>query len=133
VALALAAIFVIDPGINWIWQTLGWQTTDTAAFDRLLSNLITPVGAVVIGVTAGLGEELQVRGLLQPRLGLLASNLVFTGLHAFQYGVDALLSVFIVGTILGVVRARSNTSTSAIVHGTYDFFLVMVTVLFPGS
>jgi len=133
VALALAAIFVIDPAITWIWQTLGWQTTNTAAFDKLLGNLTTPIGAVIIGVSAGLGEELQVRGLLQPRLGLLASNLVFVSLHAYQYGLDALLSVFIVGTILGIVRARSNTSTSAIVHGTYDFFLVMVTVFFPGS
>jgi membrane protease YdiL (CAAX protease family) len=133
VALALISMFVIDPAINWIWQTLGWQTTNTAAFNQLLSNLTTPIGAVIIGVSAGLGEELQVRGLLQPRLGLLASNLVFTSLHAYQYGLDALLSVFIVGSILGIVRARSNTSTSAIVHGTYDFFLVMVTVLFPGS
>jgi hypothetical protein len=135
VALALAAMFVIDPGINWIWTTLGWQTTNTAAFDQLLGNFIAlgPLGAVIIGASAGLGEELQVRGLLQPRLGLLASNLVFTSLHAYQYGLDALVSVFIVGTILGIVRMRSNTSTSAIVHGTYDFFLVMVTVLFPGS
>jgi hypothetical protein len=70
-----------------------------------------------------------VRGALQPRLGLLLSNLFFVSLHAFQYGFDALLSVFIVGLVLGIVRARSNTTTSSIVHGLYDFILVMISAL----
>ena len=91
---------------------MGWPTTDAAAFKKLLTNLVTPLGAVLIGVTAGVGEEMAVRGLLQPRIGLIASNLVFTSLHAFQYGPDALLSVFLIGLILGIVRARSNTTTS---------------------
>jgi membrane protease YdiL (CAAX protease family) len=133
VVLAAVAAFLIDPGINGLWKAMGWQTTNTAAFDQLLSNLVTPWGAVLIGITAGLGEELAVRGLLQPRIGIIASNLVFTGFHAFQYGVDGLLSVFIIGIILGVVRARTNTTTSAIVHGTYDFTLVMMSVILAGS
>ncbi len=83
----------------------------------------------MIGVTAGVGEEMVVRGVLQPRLGILVSNLFFVGLHAFQYGFDALLSVFIIGLILGIVRARTNTTTSAIAHGTYDFILVMISAL----
>ena len=127
--LAAIAAFVIDPGINWIWQSFGWPTTDAAAFNKLLTNLVTPLGAVLIGVTAGVGEEMAVRGLLQPRIGLIASNLVFTSLHAFQYGPDALLSVFVIGLILGIIRARSNTTTSAIVHGVYDFTLVMWSVI----
>jgi membrane protease YdiL (CAAX protease family) len=120
-----AAAFALDLGINQLWRSMGWGTTDVEAFNRLMSQLITPVGAVLIGVTAGVGEELAVRGLLQPRIGLIASNLVFTSLHAFQYGADALLSVFIIGLILGLIRMRTNTTTSAIVHGVYDFVLVM--------
>ena len=65
------------------------------------------------------------RGALQPRLGLLPSNLFFTALHGFQYSWDALLSVFVVGMLLGGIRARTNTTTSAIVHGLYDFLLIM--------
>jgi hypothetical protein len=129
-ALAAIAAFVIDPGINAIWQSLGWPTTDANAFNQLLSDVVTPLGAVLIGVTAGVGEEMAVRGLLQPRIGLIASNLVFTSLHAFQYGPDALLSVFVIGLILGIVRARSNTTTSAIVHGVYDFALVISSIIF---
>lgn len=131
VVLAAAALFVLDPGITELWRAMGWGITDVAAFNRLMTQVMTPLGAVLIGVTAGVGEELAVRGLLQPRIGLIASNLVFTSLHALQYGADALLSVFIIGLILGIIRMRTNTSTSAIVHGVYDFVLVMVTINMP--
>jgi hypothetical protein len=134
VVLAVVAALGLDPGINQLWRSMGWGTTDLEAFSRLMSQVITPLGAVLVGVTAGVGEELAVRGLLQPRIGLIASNLVFTSLHAFQYGVDALLSVFIIGLILGLIRKRTNTTTSAIVHGVYDFVLVMgSTTMFTGQ
>lgn len=129
VVLAAAATYGLDPAITGLWQAMGWPTTDVAAFNQLLSGVVTPLGAVLIGVTAGVGEELAVRGLLQPRIGLIASNLVFTAFHALQYGPDALLSVFTIGLILGVIRSRSNTPTSAIVHGVYNFVLVMGAVL----
>lgn len=133
-ALVLAVLMVggatlLDAGISRVWQALGWPRTDTAAFERLLGAAISPLGAVVIGVTAGVGEEMVVRGALQPRLGILLSNLFFASLHAFQYGFDGVLSVFVIGLILGVVRARSNTTTSSIVHGVYDFILVMIAAL----
>lgn len=133
VVLAAAANYIIDPGINWLWTTMGWPVTNSAAFGQLLSGVTNPVGAVLVGVTAGLGEEMAVRGLLQPRIGLIASNLLFTSLHAFQYNFDALLSVFIVGLILGIVRSRSNTTTSAIVHGVYNFTLVLGSFILSGQ
>lgn len=129
--LVLAAIagYGIDPAIHGLWTSMGWPTTDVEVFSKLLTHLFTPLGAVLIGVTAGVGEEMAVRGLLQPRIGLIASNLVFTGFHAFQYGPDALVSVFIIGLVLGVIRARTNTTTSAIVHGVYDFIIILASSL----
>lgn len=127
VALLLAgAVQLLGGAIQWLWTALGWPVTDTDAFDQLLSFAINPVGAVVIGVVAGLGEELAVRGVLQPRLGLILSNLFFMSLHALQYNWDALLIVFAVGVVCGIVRNRSNTSTAAIVHGVYNFTLIML-------
>jgi membrane protease YdiL (CAAX protease family) len=127
VALALAlAVQLLGGAISWLWQALGWPETDTDAFAELLAFAINPVGAVVIGVAAGLGEELAVRGVLQPRLGLILSNLFFMSLHALQYNWDALLVVFVVGVVCGLVRQRSNTTTAAIVHGTYNFTLIML-------
>ncbi len=127
--LLVGAVQLLSVGIDWLWGLMGWPTTDEAAFDELLSFAASPIGAVVIGVTAGLGEELAVRGALQPRLGILLSNLFFMSLHALQYNWDALLVVFAVGMVCGAVRRRTNTSTSAIVHGTYNFTLIMLSLV----
>jgi membrane protease YdiL (CAAX protease family) len=101
--LMVAGAWLLDAGIGWLWNTMGWPRTDSEAFEQLLGAAISPIGAVLIGITAGLGEEMVVRGALQPRLGLLLSNVFFTSLHAFQYGFDALLSVFI-------IRHRAGTN-----------------------
>jgi membrane protease YdiL (CAAX protease family) len=124
VALAIG-VAGLSWAIDWLWDALGWPKTDTKALDQLLAHFVSPLGAVVIGVVAGLGEELAVRGVLQPRLGIWLSNLFFTGLHALQYHWDALVVVFLVGLVLGVIRKKTSTTVSALVHGTYDFLLVM--------
>jgi membrane protease YdiL (CAAX protease family) len=129
VALAAIAAFGLDPAINWLWQAMGWPTTNIAIFGDLMKSVTNPAGAILIGVTAGIGEEMVVRGLLQPRIGLIGSNLAFTAFHALQYGPDGLLSVFLIGLALGIIRSKSNTTTSAITHGVYDFVLVMASVL----
>jgi hypothetical protein len=137
-ALGIAVLLVgvsalLDTAIGGVWRLAGWPRTDASAFEVLIKPLITPAGAVVIGVTAGIGEEVTARGALQPRLGIVLSNLFFTALHAYQYSFDGLLSVFVIGVVLGIVRSRSNTTTACIVHGVYDFILVMAAVLGIGS
>ncbi|MBX3000292.1 MAG: CPBP family intramembrane metalloprotease [Caldilineaceae bacterium] len=124
----VVAMNVLDLAINTIWQTFDWPRTDAEAFGELLAFALTPLGAIVIGVTAGLGEEVGVRGVLQPRLGILLSNLFFTSLHAFQYNWDALLVVFLLGFVFGFLRKYTNTSTAAITHGLYNFIVIMMSI-----
>jgi uncharacterized protein len=124
----LVAMNILDLTINIIWQTFGWPRTDMEAFGELLAFALTPLGAIVIGVTAGLGEEVGVRGVLQPRLGILLSNLFFTSLHAFQYSWDGLLVVFLLGFVFGFLRKYTNTSTAAITHGLYNFIVIMMSI-----
>ena len=76
-----------------------------------------------------MGEEVIVRGMLQPRLGILLSNLYFTALHAYQYNWDAPLSVFVFGLALGLVRKGTSTSVCVIVHRRSDFVVVMIDAL----
>ncbi len=128
VALVLA-LSVLSPCVDWLWDAMGWPRTDMKTFEQLVAHFFSPLGAVVIGVVAGLGEELAVRGVLQPRLGIWLSNLFFTGLHALQYNWDCLLIVFVLGLVLGLIRKKTNTTMSAIVHGTYDFLLFIPVVL----
>ncbi len=130
--LAVVASFGLDWAVSHLWGAAGWPQTDQEAFNKVLAFALSPVGAVILGVTAGLGEEVAVRGVLQPRLGILLSNVFFTSLHALQYNWDALLSVFLLGLVLGLIRQRTNTTTSAIVHGTYDALLVLISLV-PGT
>lgn len=117
---------VLSSGIDIVWGAMGWQKTNAEVFGKLIAFAMSPIGALVVAVTAGLGEELAVRGVLQPKLGIVLSNLFFTSLHAVQYNFDGLIVVFMVGTVMGILRRRTNTSTSAIAHGTYDLILLLL-------
>ncbi|MBI1298458.1 CPBP family intramembrane metalloprotease [bacterium] len=124
VVVVNALELVLDP----LWTALGVQRTDAEAFAQLIAFAFTPLGAVMVAVSAGIGEELAVRGVLQPRLGIVLSNLFFVSLHAWQYGWDALLVIFIVGAAMGILRKRTNTSVAAISHGVYNFTLIMMAI-----
>ena len=114
----------VDEVVSRIWELAGWPRTDSKLVEKLFGAAISPIGAVSVAVSAGVGEELIARGLFQPRFGWLLPNLAFAMAHAFQYGPDAVLSVFLTGAVLAAVRARWNTSASAFTHGLYDFILV---------
>ena len=114
---------------------MGGPTTDGALVRRLFGAPIsTPLGILIVGLSAGVGEELVTRGLLQPRLGWFLPNLAFAAAHAFQYGADGLLVVFVVGSVLAYVRHRWNTTASIITHMTYDIVLLLMALFgAPGT
>jgi membrane protease YdiL (CAAX protease family) len=129
IVIAVAMVGVVLPmevGVHSLWQRMGWPTTDEKALEQMLGGVKSWYGAIVIGFVAGISEELLVRGLLQPRLGLILSNLLFAAAHAYQYCWDGLLVVFFIGLICGLVRKYYNTTASMIVHGLYDTILVLL-------
>jgi len=52
--------------------------------------------ALLLGLSAGVGEEISVRGALQPRLGLFMSSLLFASLHV-QYSWIGMLVILGLG------------------------------------
>jgi membrane protease YdiL (CAAX protease family) len=122
------ASWLLDTALAALWTRLGWPTTDQEAIEALFAFALSLPAAVVVAIVAGVGEEMVVRGVLQPRLGILASNLFFTALHAYQYHWDALLAVFLIGLALGLIRQRTNTSVAALVHAGYDFLAIAALV-----
>ncbi|MFN2250487.1 MAG: lysostaphin resistance A-like protein, partial [Anaerolineae bacterium] len=121
--LALISSYAIDS--LWAWLS----SEDLAQVERLSEALFEPylsaglLGALTIGVSAGIGEEILFRGAAQPRLGLIFTSLLFGVLHT-QYTVSlALVQVFIVGLLLGLCRQRTSTTTAIGVHATYNFVL----------
>lgn len=130
VGLGLVLVFgVVDQVIVAIWEYFGWYVTDEAYTEALFSSYLTPVTAIVAAIVAGVGEEVAVRGVLQPRFGILLSSLVFASLHAYQYAWDGVLSVFLAGLVFALLRARTSTTVSAITHATYDLVLFSIMIM----
>ena len=125
-ALALIVVFyAVDAIIAAIWNAAGWPLTDSDAFEEFLVPYMTLPGIIIASICAGFGEEISVRGVLQPRFGIILPAMLFASLHAFQYNWDGIISVFIAGLVFGIIRQRYSTTVSAITHTTYDFVLFL--------
>lgn len=123
-ALVLVAAFhFIDPALAALIGRLGLPVTDMDAVNLLFAGTLTLPGIIVASIAAGFGEEVSIRGLLQPRFGILLPALLFASLHAFQYSWDGLISVFLAGIAFAYIRQYTNTTTSAITHTVYDLVL----------
>jgi membrane protease YdiL (CAAX protease family) len=124
------AFHFIDPALAALVGFLGLPVTDTGAVNLLFAGTLTVPGIVMASIAAGFGEEVGIRGLLQPRFGIFLPALLFASLHAFQYSWDGLVSVFLAGVAFAYIRRYSNTTTSAITHTVYD--LVLFAMLMAG-
>ncbi len=122
---AAGAFFAFGLGMDWLSHAL---TPDVArqvdsTTQRLFGGLGTPLGIAALALAPGICEEIMFRGALQPRLGLIATALLFTCIHT-QYGLslDA-LSVFVIALGLGLIRKFTNTTASVICHTTYNLIV----------
>lgn len=124
----LAALTALNSLLEYVqahWFP-GLAAADRATVEWMVRGL-SPTLVLVLGVCAGVGEEVAIRGALQPRLGLVLSTLVFAALHV-QYTWFGIATVALIGLLLGVIRQRTNTTTAIVVHAAYD---VLVGILTP--
>ena len=77
------------------------------------------IGAVLTSISAGVGEEVLFRGALQPRLGVVLTALLFGALHV-QYQVPGMIVIVLIGIGLGLVKERTSTMFTIVVHVLYD-------------
>ena len=119
-AVAIAASLAaerLDPGLS--------EALDEVV-NQITAEVQNPLGAVVLGASAGIGEEAFFRGALQPRFGIVLPALVFASLHGPQYGFNvALLGLFGVSIVLGLVRQHANTTAAMIAHALYNAVQVL--------
>ena len=132
VAVMIGAFLVMDLAVGWLWQSFGGESFELAqeAMGTLLGALLTPLGALAVGVVAGTGEEILFRGALQPRFGLWLTALLFTLAH-FQYAFSpGMVEVLVLGLALGYLRRRVGTIPCILVHAGYnlaDMAMLMLT------
>lgn len=118
--LGTGALLAVNTGLEFVEKRVFpdlWRLDQDAT--KMIAGDITPVTALVLGLSAGIGEEITVRGALQPRLGLLLSSLVFAALHV-QYSWFGMATVMIFGLLLGSTRKWTNTTTVIVIHTAYD-------------
>lgn len=133
VILVILLLLAFDYTVLWAWQQL-WPDSHALVGDittNLFGNLVGPLAALAVGLSAGIGEELLFRGALQPRLGLVLTSLLFAVGHA-HYGLSpAIFEIFVVGLVLGLVRRRTNTSACIVIHAGYNFLDLLLLSYFP--
>jgi membrane protease YdiL (CAAX protease family) len=122
--LSSALTFALQPSLDkQIQENLGTMTRNLSSFG----------GALLLGVSAGVGEEVLFRGAVQPRYGIVFTSLVFASLHV-QYGISlTILGIFLVSVLLGMERQRVNTTASVVTHVIYDVLAVLIPLLLKGS
>jgi hypothetical protein len=121
--LGIAALLLgFDYVVSLVWQNvdpLGYDVLERVT-EGLFGGLETVGGALVLGLAAGISEELLFRGAVQPRLGLLLAAILFSIGH-LQYGLTvATAEIFVIGVVLGLVRDRSSTTICILIHATYN-------------
>jgi membrane protease YdiL (CAAX protease family) len=134
--LVVGATFLLlgfDFAVNVAWQALdpaGFETL-VEVTDSLFSGLVTVAGALALGLSAGISEELLFRGAVQPRLGIVLASVLFAVGHV-QYGFTvATLEVFAIGLVLGLVRNRTHTTICILIHAGYNAAGVLLGMLQP--
>ncbi len=130
--LGIVALYLLNAGgeaLQRAWLPGLWESDQR--INHLLAGGLGVGGGVLLGVSAGVGEELAMRGALQPRLGLALTSLVFAGLHV-HYSWFGMATIFLLGVLLGLIRDRTSTTVAVLVHGLYDIAAVF-TVGGPGG
>ena len=121
----IAAALAINAGMESLQRFAlpGLWRQDQEVTAMIASNMAIGT-ALVLGLSAGLGEEIVLRGALQPRLGVVLTSVVFACGHV-QYSWFGMLTISLLGIMLGLVRLRTNTTVAILVHGLYDVFAVL--------
>lgn len=126
---AVAALDLLDTGAEALQRhAFPALWANDQAFTTALTHGMSPATALLLGVSAGIGEEITLRGALQPRLGIPLTALLFAVLHV-QYSWYGIVVIFAIGSLLGVLRRRTSTTVAMTVHGLYDAVTVLLAIL----
>jgi membrane protease YdiL (CAAX protease family) len=126
--VATFAAFLVAALVGLIQQQIDPELSESLneIVDQITEQVQDPIGALVLGASAGIGEEAIFRGALQPRFGILIPSLLFAMLHGPQYGFNvALLGLLGVSIILGLERKYVNTTAAMITHALFNAVQVL--------
>lgn len=125
-ALAAAGVFLaLGQASDVLSHTLSPELARRvdATTNHVFGQLDNPLGIAAVALIPGICEELLFRGALQPRIGLVATAVLFTAVHT-EYGLSFdTLAVFVLALGLGLVRKYTNTTASCTCHVAYNLLV----------
>lgn len=110
-------VYVALTGIAWTvaWLGLGGGGGGTVPWAH----------ALLVSVTAGIGEEVLFRGFLQPRIGLVAQAVWFGVEHAAYLSISSLIGATVAGILFGLAYKRTGSLWAPITaHVLYDVLVL---------
>jgi len=129
IALALVVVAFIIAGVAGALTQVFQPGLEREIEDRMRSvtQEVTDVpGAILLGLSAGIGEEILFRGAIQPRYGIVFTSLVFTVIHV-QYDISlVLVGVFALAIMLGLERKYMGTVAAIITHAVYNTLTLLI-------
>jgi CAAX prenyl protease-like protein len=131
VLVGMAALYCLNAGSEALqhrWFPDLWDHDQRIS--RFIAGGLGLGGSLLLGVSAGIGEEVAMRGALQPRLGLGLTALVFALLHV-HYSWFGMATILMLGLLLGVVRNRTSTTVAILIHSLYDIAAVFASAPKP--
>lgn len=123
IGVGLVALFAINILLT-LWQAVVAPeqfAEQTQAADQIAQAINTVWLALIVALTAAIGEEIFIRGALQPVFGIGLSSLFFALLHPQYFFSPPLVMIFGISVTFGILRQRYNTTTAIIAHFVYDF------------
>jgi membrane protease YdiL (CAAX protease family) len=103
----------------------------TAAAEQLSRSFTTIPLAFILATSASVGEEIWIRGALQPVFGLVPSTIFFVLLHTQVLLTPAVLVILVVSLCFGWLRQRHSTTAAVVAHFVYDFIPLAIASTLP--
>jgi uncharacterized protein len=92
----------------------------------MTSGIQNPVGALILGLSTGIGEEVLFRGAIQPRFGIVIASAIWSLLHV-QYELTWVVAgLFAMGIMLGLIRNHYGTTAAIVTHALYNVLIVLI-------
>lgn len=123
IAVGLALYFgsVIFSNVWQMFVSLEEFQQQTQAAEQFAQVLLAQLPlAIVVSLSAAVGEEILIRGALQPIFGVWLSSAFFTLLHAQYLATPTMLLIFGIAVGFGWVRQRCSTTAAIIAHFVYN-------------
>lgn len=125
-------LFLMAVAYAFLWERLFTPeqiAQQTSASEALTQTFATVPLALMLAGCAALGEEVLLRGALQPVFGNLLTSAFFALMHTQYLITLGLLLLFGVSLGFGWLRSKQSTTAALIAHFVYNFIPLLFVAL----